>query len=918
MDEQEIEEVIEQIKLVQVGRNFSADKAAAEIKLWGYGPPGDLVDAALERLRQRALECQVLKVPHGVSALEYKTIVGEARIAQWYVPMEGVGSQRWDLLRTRMEDNGFESDVIASIDAASTKVLGHLADPGLHGVSKKGLVLGYIQSGKTMNYAATITKAADAGFRFFIVLAGVHNSLRSQTQVRLDRDVIGDRAETWWRLTDAEHDFGSVIHNGGLLLSRSDVTTLVVIKKNAARLRRLNEWLKDVPKEIRLRCPTLIIDDEADQASPNIKAARDAVSAINEHLRKLCELLPSASYVGYTATPFANILIDPTVDDDLFPESFIIDLPRPDGYFGAEKVFGRDAVDDDDTAVAAGKDMIRIVSGKEEDDLRPPPGKEEREQFEPVVSSSLRTAVLWFILTRAVRRLRGDKDKHASMLVHTSQYVAMHFAMADCLRGLLHELRVSQKSALMDELRALWGTESGLVPADSFALPTHNFDCIEPEIEEALNEVKVIVDNGVSTDRLNYETEEPQIVIAVGGGTLSRGLTLEGLVVSYFLRTSRTYDTLMQMGRWFGFWKGYEDLPRVWVTDEMNQNFRFLALVEEEIRSAIRQIEDEGNTPRDVAIRIRQHPDLAITSASKMHSVVDLSLSYAGLVRQTFRFDLKNEDRLRSNMDAGQCLVRDLVAAGLPRQDGLEQHRAVFEDCPINRIISFIKDYEVDDQQGSLNQDLIINYLKSRTDDRAKLWNVAIIGSGRGRHRVPGTKEFYEPGTITFGDSITVIKNVRSRLANHDGPANIKALMSPGDLAVDLKLDRSEFPMERQLILEKREQLVEDRGLLLLYPIAGDSVPLRPTPAGQRPVRAKLGAPNDMDVLGYGVYFPHRRGGKDAAKIDEQTYKGLPDYLFGRSEINEMDDSELDALNKDCELSMSVDADRDAERLGQV
>ncbi len=893
LSDSEVRPIRDMIETFQRGQGLSVDEAAERV---GRIPtiPVEMIDAAVRQIRDEARRLQLLKVPTGVSNLEYRTLVGEARRAHWYTGPHD-NDRNWPALRSQMLESGFGEDAVESIDAASTKVVGQLADPGIRNLCKKGMVVGFVQSGKTANYAAVIAKGADAGYRLFIVLAGVHNALRSQTQARLARDVIGDRLDQWYQLTDTNHDFGDV-KNGAALLASVSLKNLIVIKKNAARLARLRDWLDDMPENIRERCPALIIDDEADQATPNTRAAQDDMSKINQLTREVFELLPSGAYVGYTATPFANFFIDPRESDNLFPEDFIVDLPRPSGYFGAEELFGREPVDAEEDDVD-GLDAIRRIPDEEAAAIVPPSGKQEREKHDPDVPDSLRSAVLWFVLCRAARRRRGHTNKHLSMLVHTSQYVAMHSKTAARVRDLLDELKATPRKALNEELASLWGTEQQRVPPTQFSNPDHSFADLESDVWLALDEIRVVIDNGQSIDRLDYSGDVPQVVIAVGGSTLSRGLTLEGLVVSYFLRNSKIYDTLLQMGRWFGFRVGYQDLPRIWLTDEMRDRFRFLATVEEEVRHEIRRFEREGVTPRQLAVKVRQHPSMAITAASKMHLAKELHISYGGQRKQTFRFDIDDAKCLRDNMEAGRALVRRALADGCSANEG-EKGRWIIKDVKLSRILEFLDRYHVNDAHKDLQPELTTGYLRRRSDERASSWNVAVIGSSRVKHKGLNGGD-YTPGTIDLGLPEAVNKIIRARLTGVRDVADIKALMSTRDRAVDLDMTSTEISgkLDSELQQERRAR-VDGRGLLLLYPIARDSPPRSVTKT-----REALGAPED--VLGIGIVFPEPAGASDAL-VEEHTYVGLPEHLLEQEE--ESDELELARLREDDEQNAELDA----------
>ena len=284
--------------------------------------------------------------------------------------------------------DGWREEDITDLDDASTKVIAHLPNP--HGSGEfhcRGLVLGYVQSGKTTNFTAVIAKAADAGYRFFVVLSGVHDALRQQTQDRLNAQLWEPHPELWNRLTN-ETDFRPTDNVDALLANHSQRVSTVV-KKNGARLRALKRWLRGARPELLAACPILIIDDEADQASVNTAKPERQPSTINRLIRDIVNGSPKAAYVGYTATPFANVLIDPQNYEDLYPRDFIVDLPRPEFYIGPEAIFGREPVDfDPDEIEDDGHDFIRTVPADELAALRPK-GASTRHEFEPEVTESL-------------------------------------------------------------------------------------------------------------------------------------------------------------------------------------------------------------------------------------------------------------------------------------------------------------------------------------------------------------------------------------------------------------------------------------------------------------------------------------------------------------------------------------------------
>ena len=599
-------------------------------------------------------------------------------MAGWYTGPEE-GDEIWPRLRAKLE-SGSLSDVVDEIDKASTKVVAHLADPHIQSLKKRGLVVGYVQSGKTANYTAVMAKAADAGYRLFIVLSGLHNNLRRQTQVRLTSDLVD---HDWAPLTSDVADFGNVL-NGAAFLSKG-VISIAVVKKNQSRLRSLRNWLRDIPESIRRRVPVLLLDDEADQATPNSAAAREQLTRINQLVRQIWAEIPTGTYVGYTATPFANIFMDPNDEEELYPADFIIDLPRPDAYFGAERVFGREPLDDADDP-DPGLDMVRDVPDDDAELLKPPSKKDTRESFDPELPGSLIDAVTWFLVATAIRRARGQRAAHSSMLVHTTHYVAPHFAMKDRLNDLLEEFRASWEQGNHSPFLTSFDNEATRA-AEVATVPLPMWSQVEQELASVLRDVRVVVDNGSSDDRLDYNrvangVPVAETVIAVGGGTLSRGLTLEGLVVSYFTRTSDTYDTLLQMGRWFGYRPGYEDLPRIWMQPSLAVEFKFLSLVEEEIRQDMHHMERMKVTPREMGVRVRAHPGrLAIVARNKMHHADIVRVSYSGERLQTFIFDETNSQVIERQPQGGRRLPRGLPGDVADHQ-GTERFTLVLRGHP--------------------------------------------------------------------------------------------------------------------------------------------------------------------------------------------------------------------------------------------
>jgi hypothetical protein len=826
---------------------ISPEQAAQEIAR-GFGIEVSRMSGVLDELAREAERNFVLDSPPGVFATPTDL---EAKGQHWYFGPQD-GDLSWPQLRKKLQLGGLSS-VIDEIDQASTKVVSHLASPWIQNLKKRGLVLGYVQSGKTANYTAVMAKAADRGYRLFIVLSGMYNNLRRQTQVRLADD-LGE--ELWYKWTSAHADFGGAENGAPILNGR--VPSLAVVKKNQARLSALIKWLDAIPLEVRKRSPILLLDDEADQATPNSASAQDQITRINQLVRELWSMIPTGTYVGYTATPFANIFMDPSDEEELYPADFIIDLPRPSAYYGAERVFGREPLDDADDP-DPGLDVVREVPDDEASSLRAPSNKLERGNFDPVLPESLVAAVTWFIVATAIRHARDQRDKHSSMLVHTTHYVTPHFTMKARLDDLLAQFRTAVSSGDTSAFLASYQEESPRVESEA-TKPLPSWPEIEAQLKGVLSTIRVVVDNGYSEDRLDYgrvdDNDEPivETVIAVGGGTLSRGLTLEGLVVSYFTRTSNTYDTLLQMGRWFGYRPGYEDLQRIWMQTSLGDEFKFLALVEEEIRQDIRHMERMKVTPRQLGVRVRAHPGrLAIVARNRMRHADEVRISFSGQRLQTFMFYEDNNEVLSKNLESVRRFLTECRAA---TQEEVRETsaRRLITGVPASLVTKLLRDYIFHADQSNMRKDDMAGWIESAAQDR--LWNVVIIGNDK-KHKDKDGRVI--PLGVTDLGFETDVPNVNraplSKPESFTGTANIKALMSHADWFADLDAAaiRSLANDEKDDARGVRRQLAGGRGMIAIYPISKDSVPM-----GKKAIQLGTRRPMEANenLVGLGVIFP--------------------------------------------------------------
>ena len=792
------------------------------------------------------------KIDEAVKLSETSTAFVRSGIThQWYVPNVVPGGV-WAGLRGRMSKGGLAS-AVESIDWSSDSVVSHLAEPNVKGDKRRGLVVGNVQSGKTANYAAVISKALDAGYRFVIVMSGIHTNLRQQTQRRLERDlgVVDDKSK-WFKLTTMALDFGIEYEENASSLAGGDAKLIAVVKKNSYILQNLHAFLTAVDSGTMARTPILIIDDESDQATPDASSdGADSPTAINLWMRNIWSVVENGTYVGYTATPFANVFMHPDDSEGLYPADFLNVMPTPTNYFGAEALFGLDDVDGNNP------DVIRHIEKSELESLRPR-SRKTMADFEPQVTKSLAQAVRWFVVASAVRRMRGQAGEHSTMLVHTTHYVAPHRRMRDALNAFLKPLKDKALDGNVESFHEVFKAEinraaelyTGEGPAPTWPL-------VQVEILNVLRTLQVLVDNrdAEPEERLSYASDTPQTVIVVGGGTLSRGLTLEGLFVSFFTRTSSAYDTLLQMGRWFGYREGYEDLQRIWVSPGLDSDYSFLASVEADLRVEIERLSAAGQTPKEIGVRVRQHPGrLEITSKNKMKHVETVAVDFEGYRLQTVKFDVSAPQVLIDNAEE----VSNLLSAASPYRASAPSRSGgvLYADMPSAKVLGFLSNFSVHPNYQNL-VDGAVRWTEEKLPERS--WNV-VLASG-------SVDEEYSVGDVT-------VRAVNRAPVSDSDPddasmVNIRALMSGGDLSLDLALlgrasaaESATMKNKDQLARRAKPQGAEGKGLLVIYPISRRSAAKegsrvrRPMEAALREINPALVQDGVPPLFGIGFVTP--------------------------------------------------------------
>lgn len=917
------------IQRVNSERSLTLEDIREQVELACQSPGVDGLDSGEKQKLVNELEAH------------YQTVIGAERELLgddegWepWLPMRRaeIGWNYWDRYRQYLGQRNFPEDVLVRLESSTDRVLGLIGDPRREGSwDRRGLIVGLVQSGKTAHYVGTINKAVDAGYKVIVVLTGFTESLRVQTQDRLEKGLLGysqrpnpnnggansavscgvekitpisPRIDS---VTTCRADFRTSIANN-FAIQVGGRPILFVIKKNATVLRNLLQWVTNFGTNqdrdgntFVSGVPLLVIDDESDVGSVDTNAGGidddgDAdpdhdPTKINKQIRKLLSLFDQSSYLGYTATPFANVLIHDAgeagvdredgllIGEDLFPRSFIVSLPTPSNHVGPTMVFGSAQGGE---GAPEGLPIIREVNDTEQGEEKSDfwmPASHRRDHVpvylgEEVIPPSLREAVLSFILVIAARRLRGDTGAHNSMLVHVTRFNDVQekvYNQIECERqNIVNRLRnKTGDKGLLDELRDLWevGDESFhettraiLKRSDPiFQNPIHSWQDIEGELFESASSIEVRTINGKAGDVLDYDENGHGLnVIAIGGDKLARGLTLEGLSVSYFLRCSKMYDTLMQMGRWFGYRPGYLDLCRLYTTEELSGWFAHIADATEELRGEFDLMANSGCTPRDFGLKVRSHPTMMVTSAVKMRHGQRLQISFQGTLAQTIDFS-RTKEAVEGNWNAARALIERVEnGLGIVPSD-LRSNAAMWSGVTGNLIVKFLEAYKEHKAARKVKTKELANYIEEQMQAGGlKDWTVLLSGGeadggpaclGSAKVRWVG-RNWYTQGTTE--DDLKKADHYR-----------IKVLINPADERVDLSDEAKAEALARDISdwedshhvrrgkkVEKpteplgrfvRQVRDSRKGLLILYPLAADE---------------GKAEENDTPILGFAISFP--------------------------------------------------------------
>lgn len=722
----------------------------------------------------------------------------------------------WQSYKKKLITQNWSEESILSIEKSSYDILQRLSMNTIDDGPVKGLVVGNVQSGKTANMAGLMAMAADNGFNYFIILSGVIENLRQQTANRLFSDMNSTgKGNLHWKLIDnptlkskaPEHDL-SEFNLGENAKDRY----FTVCLKNSKRLKNLISWLySDINKAKQLK--VLIIDDEADQASINTKKIEEEdQTKINKLIRDLVNTkkIQGMNYIAYTATPYANVLNE-TDERSLYPKDFIVLLEPSEDYMGPKQFFGTE-----EPEAIPQIDIIRDISIKDVEIMN---RIQDVDSVSPL-PFSMKNSINWFMLTVAAMRAL-DYRKPISMLIHTSFKITHHQNIAQNVAYYLSDLKKNY-TTFKKGLRDLYADETVDFKRSHFLDGMRNYSTKESvpnypsweEVEKHLDRLVRLPENEFLSNIPIGEEGEPmyhkgfhlvidnskaqaddQIVrlvypksnqtfstapafIVIGGNTLSRGLTLEGLTSTYFLRTTTQADTLMQMGRWFGYRKGYEIFPRVWLDRKALERFQFLAQMNEELREEITSYADNGLTPLDYAPRIKNSVDrklIRITSSNKMQSSEPKDYDFAGFNTQTVYFE-NDVDILKSNLSHTSQFLNNLNAPQI------KDNYMIWRNINVENIISFLNGYKVCDSDIKMSSiPALIEWTQKNSKNLAN-WSVVLASKGKVGETKGKDKNWnihgYSPGTST---------RTKLKSRSSDKVANIGALRGPADLYADIE-----------------------------------------------------------------------------------------------------------------------------------
>jgi len=728
----------------------------------------------------------------------------------------------WERLQSLLSKEGkLPVGAVRTLDNVSRTLLERMPPPDLDASFRwMGMVVGSVQSGKTATFTALISKAADVGYQLFIVLSGMLNTLRLQTQLRLSKEILGTTGlggiempagKKWHPLTQdlLDGDWGTPGGMGVDLLQQGQTPCIAVVKKNVSVMANLNDWLENIElkhPDLIGGLPVMIIDDESDEASIDTSGGPDP-SSTNRELRRLLEVFRKRSYVGFTATPYANCFIPDDKlhrdwGEDLYPGDFILPLRTSKVYTGSEKFFGRDPVWDG-ASVPPLQGLLQVIPETELELLVPQKGKQN--SFMPQPTICFRNAVLSFFLAGAARRLRDQGDQPCTMLVHLSRYRSQHRAQREVVTKLYEEVYGALslgngRQSLLKEFEQLWDTRFRPTIKALNMTQDHEFADVGPHLKPFVEATYIRVVNQDSDDQVDFTREPALKAIVIGGQNLGRGLTLEGLVTTIFLRPPGNQSTAMQMQRWCGYRDSFLDLIRIYTTGDIAEYYREFVAIEEEMRDELRKYERDNLSPGEVGMRLRQHPDVPLVSAAKQGAMRPLTGQYSGKLPQTTVFPMGDVDLLELNCKA----LADLIGAANaesgepPRKDG----KHVWKSVSPPTVLDFLAAYKYPSRTGrtSFQSNAILHYIKEKVKaEKLTDWTIALCGI-----------QTAENGSMADLPLTSQANRIARGLVEGSGD-RLGVITDPEHEAIGLETNKRGR--------DARRERPDDNGLLLIYPI---------------------------------------------------------------------------------------------------
>jgi hypothetical protein len=790
-----------------------------------------------------------------------------------------------------LRHDGWSDAMVQSLSEVTKRILAHLQDPqhDSQGWSRRGLVIGHVQSGKTANYTGLIARAADAGYKFIIVIAGIHNNLRKQTQQRIDAAFIGRSSDPNARrsvgvgltpnyphpatLTNINQDFNKrTAENSGWRINDFSRPIVLVVKKNVSTLTSLHNWLKELNADKGhghiADVPMLMIDDEADNASINTSKDDVNPTKTNAMLRRILSLFAKSCYIGYTATPFANIFINPEAYDkevfeELFPRDFIYSLDAPTTYLGAEKLF----LDDD-----ISQELVRHINDAE----AVLPHTHKREHRVASLPDSLYKALDVFVVARAIRNVRGQTSKHCSMMINVSRFVGVQNEVRDQVRLYMNDMKnavtynykmseeKSTSNAYMQKLKLAYEEEyrgSGVT-----------WEEVKNALASVFENLRTYVVNSKSDEVLEYDRYQADGVgltaIAIGGLSLSRGLTIEGLTVSYMYRNTKMYDTLMQMGRWFGYRPGYEDICRVYLSSDSITWYSHIALAADELIQQIKRMRRDGLSPRQFGLYVLAHPTtLLITAPNKMRAAksVRVKQNLSGKLIESYVVSIEREVN-NENIQ----MIKEMWQGGFGNVAPETTSKGIlFRDVNTDVIEDFLRKFIAHSHFSDRKVD-IVTYLQ-RISDRYPQGDVVLVSPGG--IQSDWLKSQVREVRHVSGTAWRLSKDrVASRGDEKLGLSNEQIAAAEANAAADSKASDGTDSKARVVVSDKYYRDERDKPLLMIHSLE---------PSGNAQVSGPIAAfgvsfpPNDyetvIDVVANQVWLEQMMGVPDEPDTDEDN-----------------------------------------------